>query len=184
MRYNLALQVGDKPRFGRGHSIPREGVNGAGRSEKWAAGERVPASVTLSAGSQTATFAITTTPVVSDTSVTISGSYNGVTKSTTLTVLAPVLKSLSFSPTRLAGGAKTTLTIMLTGPVASGSSLTVGLSSSDPTAAPVPASVTIPAGKSATSISILTGTVTSAKTVSVTGTQGTNTASASVTVNP
>jgi hypothetical protein len=48
----------------------------------------VPASVTIAAGATAASFAVTTRTVTATTSVTISGSYAGVTRSATLTVTA------------------------------------------------------------------------------------------------
>ena len=49
----------------------------------------VPGSVTVAAGAQTATFAVATAAVSSATTVTISGSYNGVTRVAGITVNAP-----------------------------------------------------------------------------------------------
>ena len=54
------------------------------------AAAQVPASVTVPVDEMTATFAVTTSPVATDKSVTISGIYNGTTKTATLTVKAPV----------------------------------------------------------------------------------------------
>jgi hypothetical protein len=50
----------------------------------------VPANVVVPAGSNTATFTISTTLVLFDTSVTITASYNGVTRTATLTVRPPL----------------------------------------------------------------------------------------------
>jgi hypothetical protein len=47
---------------------------------------QVPASVTVAAGATTVTFSVTTSSVTSSTSVTLSGSYNGSTKTAPLTV--------------------------------------------------------------------------------------------------
>ena len=55
----------------------------------------VPASVTVPGGSTSATFTITTIPVASSMVVTISAVYNGVTRTTTLTVNPPTLSSIS-----------------------------------------------------------------------------------------
>ena len=50
------------------------------------AAAQIPPSVTVSAGASSATFSVTTSSIASSTSVTISGTYNGATKSATLTV--------------------------------------------------------------------------------------------------
>jgi len=49
----------------------------------------VPASVTIAAGATSANFTVTTSSVTASASVTITGTYNGVSKSTTLTVNPP-----------------------------------------------------------------------------------------------
>jgi hypothetical protein len=52
---------------------------------------RVPASVAVAAGASSATFTVLTSTVTASTSVIITASYAGVTRSTTLTVLPPTL---------------------------------------------------------------------------------------------
>ena len=72
------------------------------RSKEWRAlkvthrcqTEQVQASVTVAANATTATFTVTTSPVGSNTSVTITGVY-GATKTATLTVTAATLTSVS-----------------------------------------------------------------------------------------
>jgi len=72
----------------------------------------VPASVTVPSGSTSATFTITTTSVSSSTTVTISAVYGGVTKTASLTVIPPVLYTVSgaISPAPSGDGATVTLT--------------------------------------------------------------------------
>ena len=77
----------------------------------------VPGSVTVAAGATTATFGVTTTAVGANTSVTLSGSYSGVTRTATLTV-TPVppptsLSSLTLNPTSVTGGTSSTGTVTL-----------------------------------------------------------------------
>src|SRR3989475_5155908 len=72
----------------------------------------VPASVTVPGNATSATFTVSTSPVSTTTSVTISGSYNGTTLSASLTVTPapPTLSSLSLSPTSVTGGSSSTRT--------------------------------------------------------------------------
>src|SRR5207245_10929478 len=73
----------------------------------------VPASVTVPGNATSATFTVSTSPVSTTTSVTISGSYNGTTLSASLTVTPapPTLSSLSLSPTSVTGGSSSTGTV-------------------------------------------------------------------------
>jgi trimeric autotransporter adhesin len=113
---------------------------------------RVPSSVTVAAGATSATFAVSTSAVASSTSVVISGSYGGATKTGSLTVTATpapssTLSSLTLNPSSVVGGAQSsTGTVTLSGPAPAGGAQ-VMLSSSNG-AASVPASVTVPAGAS------------------------------------
>jgi len=52
---------------------------------------RVPSSVTVAAGSASATFTVSTATVLNASSTTISASYGGITRATSLTVLPPAL---------------------------------------------------------------------------------------------
>jgi DNA/RNA endonuclease YhcR with UshA esterase domain len=117
----------------------------------------VPASVTVPAGQSSAAFTITTTPVSVQTAVTISGTFPaGVTQTTSMTVLvSPTPASVTFSPNPVTGGQTTTTTVTLSGAAPSGGSV-VTLSSSAPANAPVPASLTIPAGSPSGTFAIAT----------------------------
>src|SRR2546425_10421113 len=64
----------------------------------------VPVSVTVPAGDTGANFTVSTSVVAASTSVTISGTYSGVTRSAVLTVVpAATLSSLSLSSTATGG---------------------------------------------------------------------------------
>jgi hypothetical protein len=117
----------------------------------------VPASVTVTAGATSATFTITTTHVSVQTAVTISATYPaGLTQTAALTVLAsPTPASVTFSPNPVTGGQSTTATVTLSGPAPSGGSV-VSLTSSAPANAPVPASLTVPAGATSGTFTIAT----------------------------
>lgn len=132
---------------------------------------QVPASVTIVAGAKSATFTITTTPVTANTSVTISGTY-GVTRTTTLTVTAATLSSLTRSPTSVVGGNNSTGTVTLSGVAPAGGAV-VTLSSSNTAAAQVPASVTIAAGSTSTTFTITTNGVASSTSVTISAVYGT-----------
>jgi hypothetical protein len=105
----------------------------------------VPASVTIPAGTNTFSFAITTTAVAAST--TITATYATASQAATLTttvVTAPALQSVFLSTGVSIAGVPVQGTITLTSPAPSGG-LTVALASSSPLAT-VPATVVIPSG--------------------------------------
>src|SRR3984893_1491290 len=87
---------------------------------------RAPSSVTISAGATGAPFAISTSAVTTSTSVTISATYGGVTKTAVLTVTpaplpAPTISSLTLNPSSVMGGLQfSTGTVTLSGPAPAG----------------------------------------------------------------
>src|SRR5262245_18704884 len=83
----------------------------------------VPASVTVTAGSTSRTFTVTTSTVASTTVVAINGSYGGVNKTANLTLTAaplPTVSTLTLSPSTVNGGASSTATVSLTAAPPSG----------------------------------------------------------------
>src|SRR5439155_82293 len=78
----------------------------------------VPASVTVAAGTTSATFTIPTTSVTASTALSITGTFSGVSRSAVLTVnpapAAPSLSSVTVNPTSVVGGAGATGTVTLT----------------------------------------------------------------------
>ena len=141
----------------------------------------VPPTVTVPAGATGANFAVLTSVVTASTSLTISGTYNGVTRSALLTVTPPpTLSSISLNPTSVtAGGISAgTVTLNIAAPV--GGAL-VALSSSDPAIATVPAEVTVAAGVSSVTFTVSTVACTSGS-VTVSGTYGGVTQSTNLTV--
>ena len=152
---------------------------------------QVPASVTVPANATTATFTATTSPVSANTSLTISATY-GASQTTAFTVNQPIVSSVTLNPTSVPGGGTSTGTVTLTGPAPGGGAV-VTLSSSNTSAAQVPASVTVPANAITAAFTITTSAVGSNTTVTISGTYGaTQTASltvitgsaSSVTLNP
>ncbi len=150
---------------------------------------RVPSSVTVAAGATTASFTISTSTVASLTTVSISASYGGATRSASLTVApapppAPTLSSLTLNPTSVVGGVQSsTGTVTLSGPAPADGAQVI-LSSSDTAASRVPSSVTIAAGASSASFTVSTSAVLASTTVSISGTYTGVTRSAALTVTP
>ena len=143
-----------------------------------------PASVTILAGSLSAAFPITTVPVPVNSTVGIHGVYNAVDKSVTLTVKAPVVSALSLKPTTVHGGSQNSVgTVTLTGNASVGG-FTVNLSSSNTSAATVPANVTILAGQKKATFTVTTLTVGIQTKPIITATTGIVSKSATLTVNP
>ena len=133
---------------------------------------QVPASVTVPQGATSTTFPVSTSSVGASTPVTITASYNGVTRTATLTVtpqsgdIGPILQFVTVNPSTVTGGLSTTGTVTLLG--AWDSPIAVALSSSDP-AAQVPASVTVPANTSYAQFNIITTVVGSTTPVTISG---------------
>lgn len=101
----------------------------------------VPKNVTV-AGANRAAFTVNTKPVASNTTVDISATFGGVTKTATLTIIPPTLSALTLTPNNVAGGCQTsTGKVTLTGKAPAGG-MTVTLSNAN-SAAIVPDSVTV-----------------------------------------
>jgi hypothetical protein len=145
----------------------------------------VPASVTVAPGATTSpVFTITTTAVAAQTPVTISATYDGVTKTAVLTVDPPVLASLRLSPATVKGGHSTVNnTVTLTGQAPTGGAA-VMLTSGDPAVAMPPTMVTVAAGATSATFTITTTPVTSTTVVPITATFGGVSKIANLTVTP
>jgi hypothetical protein len=143
----------------------------------------VPASVTVPAGATTATLPVSTSPVGTSTSVTISGSYGGGTATASLSVTPPTLTSLTLHPSTVVGGplGSSTGAVTLSGPAPSGGAI-VSLSSSNPSVASAPASVTVPAGATSATFTVSTSVVIGSTTVTISGSFSSTTQSASLTL--
>jgi len=146
----------------------------------------VPASVTVAAGASSATFTVTTSSVTASTSVTISASYAGATKTASLSVApqgSATLSAIALNPMSVTGGAQSTGTVTLSGPAPTGGAA-VSLMSDNTAAATVPASVTVAAGASSATFTVSTSTVTASTPVTITGSYGGGTKTASLTLLP
>lgn len=141
----------------------------------------VPKSVTIPAGSSSATFSVTTKAVATATTVTITAKNGVIAKTGSISVVPPVLASLSVSPTTVAPGGLSTGTLSIGGPAPAGG-LSVLLSSTS-SKLTIPARVVIAAGKSTATFSIRTTKATPAGSVTITATQAGSTKSATLTIS-
>ena len=141
----------------------------------------VPASVTVPAGSASADFTITTTPVAASTPVTISAVYAGVAKTTTLTVNPPTVSAVIVNPSSVTGGTASQGTVTLNGPAPSGGAV-VALSGNS-SAATVQESVTIPESSTSATFTIATTPVATSTAVTISAAYAGVSKSATLTVN-
>ncbi len=117
----------------------------------------VPESITIPAGSTIGSFPVTTIYTSSDSQSTITAFYNGLTKTATLTVTAPVtvsLSSVSVNPTSVMGGTSASGTVTLSAAAPAGGTVVSLWTNGSP--AFVPASITIPAGSTIGSFPVTT----------------------------
>jgi len=107
-----------------------------------------PVSVLVLAGSSSAKFAVTTKAVSASTTALIAGELNASSQQAGLTILPAALVSLSVSPSTVKGESSTVVTgkVTLSGEAPAGG-MAITLSSSSSSAATVPTTVTIPAGR-------------------------------------
>ena len=145
----------------------------------------VPATTTVPAFSFTSTVSITTSTVSASTVVTITATYNGSTRSATLTVNAPgssdsTLSNFTTSPSSVTGGTAAQGVVVLA--MAASTATTVSLSSSSPGVASVPASVTVPSGSQTAVFDIATSNVTGSTPVTLSATLNAITKTSTLTV--
>jgi hypothetical protein len=142
----------------------------------------VPASVFFAAGATLKYTIVTVMTVAAATSVTISETANGVTKSAALGITLPLLRGVTLSAASIKGGGTITGTLVLGGLPAA--ALTATLKSSNTAAAAVPASVTFAAKAQTANFTITTKAVTVSTAVKITVQVGTATQAFVVTVTP
>lgn len=95
----------------------------------------------------------------------------------------PSLNTLSLNPTSVVGGNSATGTVTLTAAAPSGG-FVVNLSSSNPSVASVPSSVTVPAGATSANFTVSTTAVSASTNVTITASAGSVSRTATLTVNP
>lgn len=132
----------------------------------------IPATITVNTGTHEKAFTLASVPVAANTNVTITAKYAGNTCAKTISVLAPVVTTLSITPNSLVGGNSATGTVTLTGKAPVGGKV-VDLSSSVPGVASVPATVTVAAGGTSKTFTVTTVGVSSNTSVVITSTTGT-----------
>ena len=142
----------------------------------------VPVTLTIPAGSYSASFPITGGYVSSPTQVTISATYGGNTVNAVVTALPIAPASMGLYPTQLVGGKTTNVTLILNGP-APPSGVAVAITASDGNAT-VPATVSVPGGSTSTVFTATAGYVSTTDQVTITATYGGNSATVILTVNP
>jgi len=148
----------------------------------------VQASVTVLAGATSANFAVTTFAVAAAAFPIITASHGSVSFQRQLTVnpdstAPPTLASLSLNPTSVTGGNSSTGTATLSAAAPSGGAV-VTLSSGNTAVATVPASVTVAAGATSASFTVATAAVAAPASVTLSGSFGGMTRSATLTVSP
>ena len=146
----------------------------------------VPATVTAAENSFVGLFTIATSPVAANTTVTITATYNGTSRSGTLTV-TPVgapqgfLSNLAVA-SPITGGSTGQGSVLL-GAVAQTDAV-VSLSSSNSSVASVPSTVTVPAANQVAAFNVSTSAVSTSTTVTITATFNGGTRTATLTVSP
>ena len=119
----------------------------------------IPSSVTVLAGTASASFTLVTNPVSVKTTVTVSAAANGGSKSANLTVKANALTSFVFAPSSVTGGSDAQGTIAFTLPLPVDTQVTVVVISGSSAIAAMPTTFTIPAGNTTGAFSVTTAAV-------------------------
>ena len=149
----------------------------------------VPSTVTVPQGASSAVVVISTSPVTTTTSSTISASYQGITRSTTITVTPPeavpppAIESVVLDPAVVqTGTTSTSVWLYFTGATPAGGAQ-VTLASSDRTRVTVPASILVPANSSASLFSATISSTAAAGNVTISATYDGVTRSATLTIS-
>ena len=140
----------------------------------------LPASVTVPAGETTVKSTLATRAVTARENGQLTATFAGVSKSVQVSVLAPVMASLTIEPNAVVGGTGASGTLELSS-VAPNGGLVVSLASNR-SGVVVPATITIPAGSTTVSFAIQTSKVNADVTASITATLNGNTRSAQIRV--
>ncbi len=143
-----------------------------------------PSSVVVAAGDFSASFAIPSSTVTSNTTATVTANYGGASAQAQVTLTPqPPPSSLTLSPTSTTGlGGSSFATVTVASPSSTDQLLQVA--SSNPAVASVPSSVTIPAGSTTGGFNIFTSSVSTQTVVTISVSGGGVTKTANLTVNP
>jgi hypothetical protein len=145
----------------------------------------VPSSVTVPAGSNVVSFAVSTSPVVSSpVNIVISAKVGSATKTAALQVLPAVLQSITLSKTSIVGGSGTvTATVTFNG-IAPAAGRIVPVASTNTSYAAVPTSVVVSSKASSATFTVTTHPVTSQKTITILAYYGTVKVTATLVIQP
>ncbi|HVT12731.1 MAG TPA: hypothetical protein VHE55_10730 [Fimbriimonadaceae bacterium] len=143
----------------------------------------IPSSVTISQGQTSKTFTITTKAVTSSQFTTITATRGSVSLQQNLTVTPITIQNLQLNSSTVTGGASVSGVVRLAARAPSGGYV-VNLTSSYPTVAKVPTTVTVASGATSATFTVTTYPVSQTYFVTITGTHGQSTASASLQVVP
>jgi hypothetical protein len=132
----------------------------------------VPQSVVVPAGTNVATFAVTTNAVAYDTRVTITATSGGETRQITVTLQPVVVQSLRISPSVVRAGDTATATVTV------GTELETVVQLTSNGEVSIPSSVTIPANRKSVSFTVTTRQVRTTSEATITATARGTTSSA------
>jgi sugar lactone lactonase YvrE len=142
----------------------------------------VPANTTIQAGHSASAFEVTTSPVTSNHTITITATVNGGAQSAVLTLTKAKVIDLVLNGTTVAGGASSNGTVTISGPASNGG-VQVALSS-DNVAATVPLSVQVLDGQTTATFTVTTSQVSSTTTATIKATAGGSFRTAQLTIVP
>lgn len=128
----------------------------------------VPTSVTVLSGTRVASFQVTTVVTRFNVNVTITGVFNGQTRTDTVLIRGAALSSIAVNPNPIIGGSNGVGTATLDWQSAAGGSI-VNLASNLPSILSVPASVTVAPGQTTGNFNVTTTPVVGSINVTVSG---------------
>ena len=145
----------------------------------------VPTTVTIPAGATSVTFSITTSPVKSDLTATITASNGAVSLPKTLVVQAPQLVAVTVGPGQVIGGSQTVVTgtVVLSGATPQGGVI-VTLTSSSAALGSVPTSSHVLGGQSSATFTVTHKLVSASKPLIITAKYGNNSSTTILSVEP
>lgn len=139
----------------------------------------------FAAGQASGSFTLNTSAVAANKSGVVNAEYNGLKKTATLIVRPVQIQSLTLAPNTVQGSQSATGTVTLECPAATGVPVIITLGTKNPAvASPAVATVTIPAGSTTGTFTVITTRVTKKATVKISAKANGATAYAPLTVTP
>jgi len=136
------------------------------------------------AGTSTANFTVVTNSVLAKTSVQVSATANGGTKTGALTVTVNMPTLVAFTPGSVIGGASSTGKVAFGLAVASDTIVTLSILSGASGVVSMPATITVPAGSSSGTWTVITNPVPSTTTVQISASANGGSKTGTLTVKP